>query len=164
MTPPPPASNERPGRSTENTASASVKPAQVFTPETANQALPLVRAIVTDLTTLYQDVNARQERLRGLNGRRRRVANREITDPYVEEVADWHRTLDRDVDRMQDYVDELSSLGVSVQDPATGSVKFPAIINGSPASLSWQLGEPQVEYWLEAEETFGGRKLLPSEE
>ena len=80
---------------------------KLFTVEEANAALPLVRAICSDLATLSRDVIDRRERLSHLQG----GSKEDRTDPYREEVAQIEEELDLDTSRLQEYVDELKELG-----------------------------------------------------
>jgi hypothetical protein len=128
---------------------------KVFSVEEANRALPLVRAIVTDLSRLWQDVIERRQRLAHL------TADRELEsgDPYGDELADMARELAVDAGRVKEYVAELRALGVEAKGPE-GLVDFPAMLDGRPVYLCWKLGEPEVLYWHELDSGFAGRQPL----
>jgi len=130
-----------------------------FTVEQANQALPLVRAIVTDIVTHFRDVHERKERLMRIR-RRSGGATREADNLYSEEVQQIEEELEKDVARLQDYVDELQSLGVEFKDYVRGLVDFPALIDGREVYLCWQLDEPEIGYWHELDAGFQGRQSL----
>jgi hypothetical protein len=135
------------------------KPRKLFTIEQANAALPLVRAIVTDLAQLSRDVIERRERLSHL------LAGREIEegDPYGEELAEIERELEQDTRRLSEYVDELRQLGVEPKNGPEGLVDFPAMMDGRLVYLCWKLGELEVLYWHEQEAGFAGRQPLTAE-
>lgn len=128
----------------------------VFTIEEANAALPLVRAIVTDLAGLSREVIERRRRLSTLLDRGARDAG----DPYREELAQIAEELKKDSRRLQQYVAELRELGVEPTSGPEGLVDFPAIIDGRGVFLCWKLGEPEVLYWHEMDAGFRERQPL----
>ena len=127
-----------------------------FTVAEANAALPLVRAIVRDITALARDLQEREERLT-----RVRLPERgSMGDAYREELQQVQAELQRDQERMQEYVRELRSLGVELKDFLTGLVDFPCWMDNREVYLCWRLGEPEVGYWHELEAGFLGRQKL----
>ena len=132
-------------------------PRKSFTVREANAMLPLVRAIVQDLTKLSEEVAERRERLSLLLGGR--VVD--ATDPYQEELMQVEEELENDSRLLQEYVNELRQLGV---EPKTaGLVDFPALLDGRKVYLCWQLGEPEVMHWHELHAGFRGRQPLSTE-
>jgi len=127
-----------------------------FTAREANATLPLVRAIVSDLTELSRDVIQRRERMAGLPSVRACSA----PDPYREEMVQIKEELDRDIRRLREYVEELLALGVQPRSVTRGLVDFPAMIDGRPAYLCWKLGEPEVLHWHERDAPFHDRQPL----
>lgn|SRR5487761_1797319 len=129
---------------------------KVFTVEQANAALPLVRAIATDLSELSRDVIERRERLSLLSGGR----DRDKRDLYGEELAHVEEELLRDTERLQGYVEELRELGVEPKNAPEGLIDFPAVMEGRAVYLCWKLGEPEVLHWHDLESGFRGRQSL----
>ncbi|HEY7428004.1 MAG TPA: DUF2203 domain-containing protein [Gemmataceae bacterium] len=129
-----------------------------FTVAEANNALPLVRVIVRDITELARDLRDRHERLNRLRpGDRFR-----LSDAHEEELQQVQAELERGQERMDEYVRELGQLGVELKDYFTGLIDFPSLRNGRPVYLCWRLGEAEVAYWHELEAGFAGRqKLVP---
>ncbi len=129
---------------------------RLFTVEEANAMLPLVRAIVTDLSQLSKDVVERRERLGNLN------ANRDArsADLYSDEVAEIETELERDTQQLYDYVEELRQLGVEPKNGPEGLVDFPALMEGRVVYLCWRLGEPEVMHWHDLDAGFAGRQSL----
>jgi len=142
----------------------SAKPSdfkRLFTVEEANAMLPLVRAICTDLAQLSRDVVERRERLANL--RRVREAQGRTdkrSDLYSEEVAQIEEELELDSQRLNDYVEELRSLGVEPKNGLEGLVDFPSLMDGRVVFLCWRLSEAEVLYWHDIEAGFSGRQPL----
>src|SRR5262249_43625903 len=129
---------------------------KLFTPSQANQALPLVRAIVRDIADLARDLRERHERVERLL----RNGASGLGQAYQEELQQLHSELQGQQEQMREYIQELSDLGVELKDPNRGLVDFPAWINDHEVYLCWRLGEPQVNYWHELEAGFAGRRKL----
>ena len=127
-----------------------------FTPAEANATLPLVRAIVTDITALARELRERQERL----ARIRPPERGRLGDAYEEELRQVREELEHDRERMLGYVEELSRLGVELKDADTGLIDFPSRMNGREVYLCWRLGEPDVAHWHELNAGFTGRQKL----
>jgi hypothetical protein len=130
-----------------------------FTVEQANAMLPLVRAVAKDLSDLSRDVIERRERLAHLLAGR----NKQSTDLYGEELAQIEEELEKDGNRLREYVEELKRLGVEPKNGPEGLVDFPTLIDGREAYLCWKLGEPEVLFWHELEAGFAGRQSLTAE-
>ncbi len=129
---------------------------RLFTPAEANAALPLVRAIVTDLVQLSRDVIDRRERLEQLKANRARRPH----GVYDEELTQIEEELQRDAEQLQGFVDELLELGVEPKSGPEGLVDFPAQLDGRTVYLCWKLGEPEVRHWHELDAGFRGRQPL----
>jgi hypothetical protein len=129
---------------------------KIFSVESANASLPLVRAIVTDLAHLSREVVDRRERLALLLAGRERGSQ----DPYGQELSQIEEELEKDSSRLQEYVEELRQLGVEPKNGPEGLVDFPTRVDGRPAYLCWKLGEPEVLHWHDLEAGFRGRQPL----
>jgi hypothetical protein len=126
-----------------------------FTVEQANRMLPLIRAIVSDIVELAGDLTQRNDRLGMLQ-----VSDAEEGDPYSEEVLQMQREIERDMDRLQAFVDELAELGVELKSATEGLVDFKARIDNRDAYLCWKLGEEEVGHWHPLNAGFEGRQSL----
>ena len=156
------ATNQRePNSDWVKTMSAPEKTAKLFTVEEANATLPLVRAIMQDLAGLSQELVERRQRLDHLLGGR----ETEEGDPYGEELAQIQEELEREITKLQEYVNELRVLGVEPKNGPDGLidlVDFPAEIEGRRVYLCWRLGEPEVSFWHDIETGFTGREAIPT--
>jgi len=127
-----------------------------YTAGEANAALPLVKAIVQDITRLAPDLRERYDRLR-------RVMPSEelrLSAVHSEEVQQLQETLDRDQDQMNAYLAELHKLGIELKDPFTGLVDFPCWLDNREVYLCWRFGEPEVGHWHELDAGFAGRQKI----
>jgi hypothetical protein len=138
-------------------ANAPMRPPRTFTLKEANAALPLVRAIVTDLVRLAGDVMDRRQRLSALAGA---GGNRSSHDLYSAELAQIEEELDKDGLQLQEYVEELRQIGVEPKSATEGLVDFPTTIDGRSAFLCWKLGEAEVLFWHELDAGYRGRQAL----
>ena len=132
---------------------------KLFTVEQANASLPLVRAIAADLAKLSRDVIERRERLSILLAGR----DRDARDLYGEELAHVEAELEKDTERLQEYVEELRDLGVDPKNGPEGLIDFPALLDGRPVYLCWKLGEPEVLHWHDLDAGFRGRQPLTAD-
>jgi len=137
-------------------SSAAYKPAKLFTIEQANAMLPLVRAITADLASLAREVVERRHRLAVLTAGR----DWKPGDPYSDELAEIESKLEREAQRLQEYVEELRQLGVEPKGAVDGLVDFPSMMDGRIVFLCWKLGESEVSHWHELEAGFAGRQSL----
>jgi hypothetical protein len=127
-----------------------------FTVAEANNTLPLVRAIVQDITALAHELSERRERLNRL-----KPSNRfRLSDAHEEELQQVRAEQERAQEKMEEYVRELAQLGVELKDYFTGLIDFPSLMDGRPVYLCWRLGEPEVAHWHELEAGFAGRQKL----
>lgn len=140
---------------------ASRKPApemKLFTVAEANATLPLVRAIVTDITRLATDLRDWHERLRRLA----QSGGRDLSEAHREELQHAQEEFKRTQAQMEVYEQELQELGIELKDYFTGLVDFPSRMNGRTVYLCWRLGEPEVGHWHELSAGFAGRQKLPA--
>ena len=134
---------------------------RLFTVEEANQRLPLVRAIVQDIVNLFRDVQQRRERL--VSVKQLRGEGTSTSKFHSEETDQIEKELQRDEDKLSEFVRELHELGVEFKDPVLGLVDFPAQMDDRVVHLCWKLDEPEVQFWHELDAGFSGRQLLLAE-
>jgi hypothetical protein len=66
--------------------------------------------------------------------------------------------LDSALEQLQDYVDELGSIGVELKDYESGLIDFPGRHQGRDIYLCWKLGEEKVTHWHELHSGYAGRQ------
>lgn len=116
-----------------------------FTLAEANRSLPLVRRVVRDIVNAHQRATQLQAKLEE-TGRK--------------EAAAIQSQLDRALADLQEYVDELSSIGIELKDYQTGLIDFPGHHQHRDVYLCWRLGEEKVEHWHELHTGFSGRRPI----
>jgi hypothetical protein len=133
---------------------------KLFTVQEANSTLPLVRAIVRDITTLALDLRDRYERLQ-----RYRASGQEssLSLAHQEEMEQAEDEFERLGDQLQEYEDELTRLGVQLKDHFLGLVDFPCWMDDRVVYLCWRLDEPAVSWWHEIDAGFAGRQKLKTD-
>ncbi len=130
-----------------------------FSVAEANQRLPLVRAIVDDIVTLFADVQERRERLTTLVQRDATGTKRQAS-PYTEELEQMDAEIRADIERLNGFAHELAELGVELKDPNIGLCDFPTLVDDREACLCWKLGEPSVDFWHDLKSGFSGRQSV----
>lgn len=138
---------------------SNYQPKRLFTVEEANATLPLVRAITADLMKLSQDVIERRERLETIRSSR----DGGMGELYDEEFTQIEDELERDTDRLREFVDELHQIGVEPKGFPEGLIDFPSLMDDRLVFLCWKYGEPEVLHWHEIEGGFGGRQPLTAD-
>lgn len=114
-----------------------------FTLAEANRALPLVRRIVTDIVHAHAKAVAVQGRIGRANSREQEALQAE---------------LDSLLERLEDFVDELTEVGCELKDYNLGLIDFVGRHEGRDVYLCWKLGEEGVDHWHELDEGFAGRR------
>jgi hypothetical protein len=125
-----------------------------YTVEEANRALPLVRAIVSDIVSLAKELRESYERLERIPPE----PDSEMAEARAQEEA--NEKLRQGHAQMKEYVAELVGLGVELKDFQMGLVDFRTLLNGREVLLCWLLGEPEVAHWHEVDAGFVARKKL----
>lgn len=142
------------------TEAGTVKTAVLFTQESANRALPYVRAVVEDLVEAFGRLRRAEEaRARALAGNPAAGATPEERDRTLRDAEDARRASRADFART---TAELERVGVELKDPETGLLDFPGEVNGRRVLLCWKRGEERVAWWHDLEAGFRGRRPLPA--
>jgi len=127
----------------------------LFTVWSANQMLPLVKTIVSDLVEVSEEVQQTRDRLDQLD--EIRMTEREADD-YGDEVFSIEKNLIRRSERIVDFLGELTALNLMPGKESIDCVDFPAMQNDEPVCLCWKLGESSVRYWHRFDEDCSQRQ------
>jgi hypothetical protein len=117
--------------------------AKRFTLAEANRSLPLVSRIVSDVVKTHDQITALQTSLDAAKSKDQQTLQTQ---------------LDRAVEHLQNYVDELHEVGCDLKDYQIGLIDFIGRHQGHDVCLCWKLGEETVAYWHEIQTGFAGRQ------
>lgn len=135
------------GHSSVSGPKSSPKAKTWFTVAEANRSLSLVRRIVRDIVNAHQRATQLQAKLEDAAGK---------------EAASLQNQLETSLGDLQEYVDELTGIGVELKDYQTGLIDFPGRHQHRDVYLCWRLGEEKVEHWHELHTGFSGRQPISS--
>src|ERR1051326_6407258 len=113
-----------------------------YTIHEANAALPLVRAIVSDIVALAAEMRRHYARIEQVR--------REDADVVLDDSDDADEALQalrEGKEKMTSYVRELHRLGIELKDFHTGLIDFRSMLDGREVYLCWRHGESDVAYW-----------------
>lgn len=123
---------------------------QLFTIDRAHKALPLVRRVVEDIVKYYRvllDVQREYQNAIGLG-----------PSDVLEEIRDRRQQI---MNRLNDFAEELQSIGCEIKDYELGLVDFPSVMGGREVYLCWKLGEDAIGFWHEVYTGYASRQPLP---
>lgn len=126
-----------------------------FTLAQANKTLPLVRRIVSDLTSLHpqwRDLVYRYELIAA-------QAKPEWGES-PEQVA-LRAEIEALARQINDYLLELDQVGCVFKGFEAGLVDFYGQLDGRDIFWCWQQGEEQITHWHDIEAGFAGRQPVP---
>jgi len=109
---------------------------------TAQQMLPLVKSIVSDIVTSRQAITKLTPEQDRLERHRRDLVWLERQRRYQlkDEIIAAEKLL-------TSALTELTDLGVNLVDGEAGEVDFPTKINGRSAAFTWKFGEDTLRNW-----------------
>jgi len=127
-----------------------------FTVAEADRTLPLVRRIVTDITSLYPEWRELIYQYE-LAAAQARPEWGESTDQLAlrSRIEDIAR-------RITAYLAELEAVGCVFKGFQEGLVDFYGKLDGRDVFWCWKQGEDRIEHWHEIEAGFAGRQPLPA--
>jgi hypothetical protein len=127
-----------------------------FTVASANQMLPLLTRIVSDLIALSVDLEQQNEQIRGIES----LPTPNKIAAFSDELNAIKESFSTDRQRLVSCHRELSSLGVKIDSLTQGAIDFPAFLNRRPVMLCWKLGEAAVTHWHHLNESFEQRREI----
>jgi hypothetical protein len=120
-----------------------------FTPEEANQALPLVRALVSEIMQAREAIIQAQPELWP-------VLEKSIGNGGSKKAGE----LLQEFRRVENGIKGLQQIGCELKDMSIGLVDFPTLRDGEEALLCWKYDEPAVLFWHDLQSGYSGRKRL----
>ena len=124
----------------------------LWTAERANRALPLVRRIADDLVRTYAQWRTLVAKFE--------VVSIGVTLAAIAEAERLQRDVQRAASDIEDFVQELTELGVECKSIESGLFDFPCERDGRIVYLCWLHGERAVEHWHEVDGGFAGRQQI----
>jgi hypothetical protein len=73
-------------------------------------------------------------------------------------VAKQRAEIEGHMQRVQESLAEIDSIGVQVKDIEAGLLDFPCRIDDQVVLLCWRMGEPAIEHWHTVDSGFQGRQ------
>lgn len=125
-----------------------------FTVEEARALLPEVRAIAETMRGHKREFERQRSLLKDAG--KHAAGNGHGTAGALSAQAE----AERQVQEIQDRVQQLAHMGVEVKGIDEGLVDFPSMRDGRVVYLCWRIGEPDILYWHEVHDGFRGRQPL----
>jgi hypothetical protein len=131
-------------------ASDSVRPSRPkrrFSLDEANRSLPLVKRVVGDIVKTHALAMKLQHEIE-------RQTAKQPTATTIQQQ------LDTCMNKLEDFVDELSEIGCELKDYQMGLIDFVGRHEGRDVYLCWKLGEERITHWHELDSGFAGRQSV----
>jgi hypothetical protein len=125
-----------------------------FTVEEARALLPEVRAIAESMREHKREFERQRTLLKDVGTH---AAGNGHGSP---DALAAQTSAERQVQEIQNRIEQLARMGVEVKGIDEGLVDFPSIRDGRVVYLCWRVGEPDILYWHEVEAGFRGRQPL----
>ena len=124
---------------------------KLFSIEEANEALKIVRPMLTEIKKHHELVSSFRETARAAaNSAQFGGGGMQSGSLYVKSIYERGK-----VGR------EMDELGVQLKDHSRGLIDFPSMRDGKIVLLCWQFGEgEEIEWWHDIESGFSGRQPL----
>lgn len=122
----------------------------LYTPQTANNALPEVKRMFANIVAQKNQVIALQERLQMVIE----------SGAYFEQFIKIKQDLNSAVTNLYKSIEQLENMGVMIKSVDEGLLDFPSKRFNDEVWLCWKAGEDQIKFWHGKDEGFMGRKPL----
>ena len=123
---------------------------KLYTPQTANKALPEIKSMFANIVVQKNKVVALQEQLQLI----------------IESGGEFERfmikkqELNTAVSNLYEAIEQLESMGVMIKSVDEGLLDFPSKRFDEEVWLCWKAGEDEIKFWHGKDEGFMGRKPL----
>lgn len=122
----------------------------LYTPQTANKALPEVRRIFADIVAKKNAVVALNQELQAV------VESGSSFERFIRKKQE----LNAAVTALYKAIEALEATGVTIKSVDEGLLDFPAKRFDEEVWLCWKAGEDEIKFWHGKDEGFMGRKPL----
>ena len=131
---------------------------KVISIQEANRMLPLLRRIVVDIMSHWEQIISKRTELECLEkDLAPAAAGREQSQERIQAVSELKADLNYLIDKINNYIREVEELGCFVEEFRRGIINFPSLFHGRKVFLCWRPDEQDVEHWHELDETFKDR-------
>ena len=124
----------------------------LYTPQTANKALPEVRRLFSNILMHKKQAVALQEQVEMV------IQSGSKFDQFVKKKQE----LNAAVSSYYKAIEQLEATGVVIKDVEQGLLDFPSKRFDEEVWLCWKVGEDEIKFWHSKDEGFMGRKPLES--
>ena len=131
---------------------------KVVSIQEANRMLPLLRQIVMDIISHWEQIISKRTQLECLekelpvpSGARAKEGDK------ARATAELKADLNYLIDKINCYIREVEELGCFVEEFKRGIINFPSLFHGRKVFLCWEPEEAEVTHWHELDETFKDR-------
>jgi|ERR1041385_1904495 hypothetical protein len=133
---------------------------KIISIQEANRMLPLLRQIVVDIMTHWEQIISKRTELECLEkegGEAPPPPVRGRESDRVRGIGDLKAELNYLIDKINNYIREVEELGCFVEEFRRGIINFPSLFRGRKVFLCWKPDEGDVTHWHELDETFKDR-------
>jgi hypothetical protein len=131
---------------------------KIISIQDANRMLPLLRQIVLDIMTHWEQIIGKRTELECLEKEiQAEVPAGRGRDKNTLRMGDLKAELNYLIDKINNYIREVEELGCFVEEFRRGIINFPSLFHGRKVFLCWKPDETDVCYWHELDETFKDR-------
>jgi hypothetical protein len=124
----------------------------LYTPQTANKALPDVKRLFSNILLHKKQAVALQEQVEMV------IQSGSKFDQLVKKKQE----LNAAVSSYYKSIEQLEATGVVIKDVEQGLLDFPSKRFDEEVWLCWKVGEDEIKFWHAKDEGFMGRKPLES--
>jgi hypothetical protein len=122
----------------------------LYTPQTANQALPEVRRLFSNILMYKKQAVALQEQVEMI------IQSGSQFEQFVKKKQE----LNVAVSNYYKAIQQLEATGVVIKDVEQGLLDFPSKRFEEEVWLCWKVEESEIKFWHAKDEGFMGRKPL----
>ena len=130
---------------------------RTYTVEEANNELPRVRRIVTQIAELSALLPELEDQARIAEYESKRAGAGADDQERKQQSRDAVGGAEMELLKA---VANLNGMGIQLKGPLEGLIDFPSYREGELVELCWKLGEERVEHWHRIGEGYSGRKKL----
>lgn len=134
---------------------------KVFTVEEANQLLPKLTELITELQVKQREILAKEVEIDSLELLYPPATEGEKPSPEVDREIEVYNER---VNRFYSLMDEIHERGCFLKDVETGLLDFYTLYQGRVVYLCWKLGEPEVGFWHEVGRGYAYRQPIIRED